>query len=389
VSDADDGTDTVAEAADGGSGTDGRSGTDDGAGGDTAARQRRAVRERYAGVATGGDGTGDGADSAGSSGAEDACCGPATEATADATSNGAGDGATGDGGCCGPAPAAATDEDDPDGDADDDASEFVADGDAAAMARRLGYDEADLETAGATEANLGLGCGNPEAIANLRPGETVLDLGSGGGFDCFLAADAVGPSGRAIGVDMTPEMVERARSTARDRTAPEAAPVEFRLGEIEHLPVADGVVDVVISNCVINLSPAKPQVFREAYRVLRPGGRLAVSDVVATAPVPDAVRADLRAVSGCVGGAAQVEDLRGMLADAGFVDVAVDPDADGEAVIDAWGVVDGDGDGVCADTDTGTGASREDADGLAPSAYVSPASIRARKPADASGREDR
>jgi SAM-dependent methyltransferase len=150
---------------------------------------------------------------------------------------------------------------------------------------------------------------------------------------------------------------------------------------------------------VINLSPAKRQVFREAYRVLRPGGRLAVSDVVATAPVPDAVRADLRAVSGCVGGAARVDDLRGMLADAGFVDVAVDPDADGEAVIDAWGVVDGDGDGdgACVDTDTDTdtdtgppsGDGDGDGEGLAPSAYVSPASIRARKPADASDREDR
>jgi len=161
-------------------------------------------------------------------------------------------------------------------------------------------------------ANLGLGCGNPTAIASLEPGETVLDLGSGGGFDCFLAAREVGPDGRVIGVDMTPEMVERARENVEKN---DADTVEFRLGEIEHLPVADESVDAIISNCVINLSPRKPQVFREAFRVLGPGGRLAVSDVVQTAPFPDDVRLDPSSVSACVAGAATIDEVESMLTD--------------------------------------------------------------------------
>ena len=159
-------------------------------------------------------------------------------------------------------------------------------------------------------ANLGLGCGNPIALASLRPGETVLDLGSGAGFDCFLAARAVGETGRVIGVDMTHEMLRKARANAAQGGYTQ---VEFRLGEIEHLPVADASVDVIISNCVINLSPEKAQVFRDAFRVLKPGGRLAVSDVVATAPFPAEVQQDLALRAGCVAGASLLDDLEGML----------------------------------------------------------------------------
>ncbi|PSP59046.1 arsenite S-adenosylmethyltransferase, partial [Halobacteriales archaeon QH_7_66_37] len=182
-------------------------------------------------------------------------------------------------------------------------------------------------------ADLGLGCGNPTAIASLDPGETVLDLGSGAGFDCFLAAEEVGTAGQVIGVDMTPAMVEKARENVEKN---DATNVAFRLGEIEHLPVADATVDVVISNCVVNLSPDKPQVFREAFRVLRPGGRLAIADVVKTAPFPETVRLDPDSVSGCVAGAARIAALESMLADAGFVDVVVEPKDDSEAFIREW-----------------------------------------------------
>jgi arsenite methyltransferase len=188
---------------------------------------------------------------------------------------------------------------------------------------RLGY-SADELAAVPDGANLGLGCGNPQAIAELMPGETVLDLGSGGGFDCFLAARQVGAGGRVIGVDMTPDMVARAR---RNAVASQLENVEFRLGEIEHLPVADGSVDAIISNCVINLSPDRPAVFREALRVLRPGGRLAISDVVALGPLPEAVRRDLALYTGCVAGAGTVDEMRRWLAEAGFVDIEVNIDA--------------------------------------------------------------
>ena len=195
-----------------------------------------------------------------------------------------------------------------------------------------GYDAEDVASV-ADGANLNLGCGNPGALADLDAGETVLDLGSGAGFDCFLAGQEVGDAGTVIGVDMTPEMVERARENVERN---DAGNVEFRLGEIEHLPVADGVVDVVISNCVVNLSPAKEQVFAEAYRVLRPGGRLAISDVVLTADLPAAVREDPESLAACVSGASTVPALERMLSAAGFVDVSVSPKADSAAFISEW-----------------------------------------------------
>ncbi len=185
----------------------------------------------------------------------------------------------------------------------------------------LGYSGDELAAA-PDGANLGLGCGNPHAIAGLNEGETVVDLGSGGGFDCFLAARQVGEKGRVIGVDMTPEMVTRARENARKGGF---SNVEFRLGEIEHLPVADDSVDVIISNCVINLSPEKPEVFGDAFRVLRPGGRLAVSDIVALAPLHEKIKSDLRMIAGCVAGAASIEDIEAMLKRAGFVDIRITP----------------------------------------------------------------
>ena len=202
-------------------------------------------------------------------------------------------------------------------------------GDGSTAEEALGYAEADVEAAA---ADLSLGCGNPTGLASLEPGDTVLDLGSGAGFDCSIAAREVGPNGHVIGVDMTPEMVE----TARANVAGEDPTVEFRLGEIEHLPVADAAVDVVISNCVINLSPDKPQVFAEAHRVLRPGGHLAVADVVRTAALPTEVAADPDSVAACVAGAAPAADVEAMLRDAGFVDVAVEPEDDSREFIREW-----------------------------------------------------
>ncbi|MFC7203784.1 arsenite methyltransferase [Haloferax namakaokahaiae] len=242
----------------------------------TAAAQRRAVRNRYARIATADDHE-----------SEDCC--------------------SDTGGCCG-------------------------DSTSTGGSEKLGYDDAD-QHAVAEGADLGLGCGNPTVLASLEAGETVLDLGSGAGFDCFLAAREVGESGRVLGVDMTPEMVEKARENISKN---EATNVEFRLGEIEHLPVSDETVDVVISNCVINLSPDKPQVFREAFRALKPGGRVAVSDVVMTAPLPAEVRSDPESVSACVGGASTVDELRAMLSAAGFVDVEITPKDESREFIREW-----------------------------------------------------
>jgi len=193
----------------------------------------------------------------------------------------------------------------------------------------LGYTPEDLASA-PEGADLGLGCGNPQAIAALRPGETVLDLGSGAGFDCFLAAKRVGRAGRVIGVDMTPDMVSKARNNAR-RVA--ATSVEFRLGEIEHLPVADASIDVILSNCVINLSPDKPAVFREALRVLKPGGRLAISDVVGLKTLPAELARSVEALTGCVAGAALIDELRTSLQEAGFENVRVEPRPESRAII--------------------------------------------------------
>ncbi len=200
------------------------------------------------------------------------------------------------------------------------------------IGRALGYSEAELASL-PEGANLGLGCGNPQAVAALRPGETVLDLGAGGGIDCFLAAQRVGVTGKVIGVDMTPDMLARAREAARSR---EVKNVEFRLGEIEALPVADGTVDVILSNCVVNLSPDKESVFREALRVLKPGGRLAISDVVLLEALPPALERDLAALTGCVAGAATVGTLESMLHAAGFESVQVVVNAASQEFIREW-----------------------------------------------------
>ena len=197
---------------------------------------------------------------------------------------------------------------------------------------RVGYSQDDLEKV-PDGADMGLGCGNPRAIASLRAGEVVLDLGSGGGFDAFLAAREVGESGRVIGVDMTPAMVSKARRNAETAGF---GNVEFRLGEIEHLPVADDSVDVIISNCVINLSPDKPRVFHETWRVLRPGGRLAISDVVATAELPDDAKDDPKLHASCVAGAALVDDLQAMLEAAKFTDVRITPKDESREFIRDW-----------------------------------------------------
>jgi SAM-dependent methyltransferase len=223
--------------------------------------------------------------------------------------------------------------------------------DAADMARMMGYDESALAAAG-DGANLGLGCGNPQAIAAMRPGEVVVDLGSGAGFDAFLAARQVGEEGRVIGVDMTAEMLDKARG---NKARLGLSNVEFRLGEIEHLPIADATADVVISNCVINLSPDKPAVLQEAFRVLKAGGRVAVSDVVMLKPLPPELTAIKELFTGCVAGAATVQQLTEWLAAAGFTDIRIDPKPNRELI-------------------------REWAPGLGIEDYVASATIEARKP---------
>jgi ubiquinone/menaquinone biosynthesis C-methylase UbiE len=196
----------------------------------------------------------------------------------------------------------------------------------------LGYTEKDA-AAVPDGAEMGLGCGNPHGIAGLKPGETVLDLGSGGGLDSFLAARQVGDTGHVIGVDMTPEMITRARQIAAETGA---GNVEFRLGEIEHLPVNDESVDVILSNCVINLSPDKLQVYREAFRVLNSGGRLAIADIVASAPLPEVVRNNLSLHAGCVAGAASIAELEATLTDVGFTKVSIQPIESSRKSIRDW-----------------------------------------------------
>jgi arsenite methyltransferase len=198
--------------------------------------------------------------------------------------------------------------------------------------KRLGYTDADLDAV-PDGADLSLGCGNPQVIAGLRPGERVLDLGNGAGLDAFLAAQQVGPTGHVIGVDMTPEMIERAKTNAAKTGL---AHVDFRLGEIEQLPVEDASVDVIMSNCVINLAPDKPTVFSEAFRVLAPGGRLAISDVVAIGEIPAAIAADPAAYTGCVAGAARVSELQRMIADAGFEDIRIAVQVQSRTLIEEW-----------------------------------------------------
>jgi SAM-dependent methyltransferase len=242
------------------------------------AQIREMVRARYGSIA--------------SSNASDSCCGPAASS------------------CCGPAPASPSED----------------------KSLRMGYSETDLASV-PEGANLGLGCGNPHAIAAMQPGEVVVDLGSGAGFDCFLAAQRVGPTGRVIGVDMTHEMLNKARENAAKVGA---SNVEFRLGELEHLPIADNTADVVISNCVINLVPDKAQVFRETYRVLKPGGRVAVSDIVNTAPLPADLQADPSFICGCVAGAASADRVEAWLREAGFTDVRITVKPESRELIQTW-----------------------------------------------------
>lgn len=185
------------------------------------------------------------------------------------------------------------------------------------FAKSIGYSEEELKNI-PDESNLALGCGNPTALAGLKEGEVVLDLGSGAGFDCFLAASRVGPKGRIIGVDMTPEMLEKARENAKKNNIEN---VEFRLGEIENLPVEEGSVDVVISNCVINLSADKPKVFQEINRVLKPGGRVAISDIALLKKLPKKVRESIEAYVGCVAGAMLVDEYKKLIETSGLKDV--------------------------------------------------------------------
>ena len=200
------------------------------------------------------------------------------------------------------------------------------------ISKNVGYSEDDLSDM-PEQANMGLGCGNPIAIAALKEGEVVLDLGSGGGFDCFLARRQVGESGHVIGVDMTPEMIKLARENAQKSGY---SNVEYRLGEIENLPVADSSVDAIISNCVINLSLDKEKVFKEAYRVLKAGGRLSISDIVATAELPGDIKSDIAMMAGCIAGAEYVENIRTMLKNTGFKEINLKPKDNSKEILSSW-----------------------------------------------------
>ncbi len=200
------------------------------------------------------------------------------------------------------------------------------------LSGKMGYSKQQMEAV-PDGANLGLGCGNPQAIASLKEGETVLDLGSGAGFDAFLAAGAVGSNGKVIGVDMTAAMLNKARANAKKGNYKH---VEFRLGEIEHLPLADNSVDVIISNCVINLSPDKPQVFKEAFRVLKSGGRLAVSDVVRLAEFTEEEKRDDKLYAACISGASSIDELKSIMEIAGFESIDIRSKADSKSLIEDW-----------------------------------------------------
>lgn len=214
------------------------------------------------------------------------------------------------------------------------------------ISTRLGYSKAELDFVPAG-ADMGLGCGNPKAIAALKTGETVVDLGSGGGFDCFLASPEVGENGEVIGIDMTPDMITKARNNADKGNFKN---VEFRLGEIEHMPVADNSVDVIISNCVINLSPDKGQVFKETFRILKSGGRLAISDVVATIELPEEIKNDPLLIAGCMGNAALIQDLENDLKAAGFSNIEIKPKEESREFIKDWAPGTGASDYVVAAT---------------------------------------
>ncbi len=200
------------------------------------------------------------------------------------------------------------------------------------VSTRLGYSESDLDKV-PLGADMGLGCGNPRAIASLKEGEVVVDLGSGGGFDCFLSSQEVGTSGQVIGIDMTPDMLSKARINVEKGRYTN---VEFRLGEIEYMPVANNTANVIISNCVINLSPNKPQVFKEAFRILKAGGRLAISDIVATSELPEEMRNDPALISGCMGNASLISDLEKIISEAGFTDVLIQPKDESKEFIKDW-----------------------------------------------------
>lgn len=244
---------------------------------------RKNVRESYATIAEKGGNSG--------------CCAPSDSG----------------GGCCGP----------------DESVEIPS---AEQMSAFFGYTKAEMDLV-PEGANLGLGCGNPQAIAEMQTGEVVIDLGAGAGFDAFLASGKVGATGRVIGIDMTHEMLAKARANALKGGYQN---VQFRLGEIEFMPIADNTGDVIISNCVINLSPDKHQVFKEAFRVLKPGGRLAISDVVATKDFPPEIANDMELLSGCVSGASSVKDVETWLADAGFENISIDVKEESRAGIADW-----------------------------------------------------
>lgn len=226
--------------------------------------------------------------------------------------------ANNDGACCGEESSCC-------GVSDDDAINSL-------ISTRLGYSEDDLSKV-PEGADMGLGCGNPRAIAGLQAGEIVIDLGSGGGFDAFLAAHEVGDAGHVIGIDMTPAMLSKARKNA-DKG--QFTNVEFRLGEIEHIPVADNIADVIISNCVINLSPHKEQVFADAFRALKPGGRLAISDVVATAQMPEEMKNDPYLHAGCMAGASLIDELETIMSEAGFEKISIEPKDESRDFIRDW-----------------------------------------------------
>ena len=288
-------------------------------------RIRASVRESYGQIARTGGVSSETTQTA-------SCCGPtesATETTRAASCCGPTDIATQPTealSCCGPVDASA------ETDQAASCSCGPADFSVEKLSNYMGYSKEDLENV-PEGANMGLGCGNPVALASMKPGETAVDLGSGGGFDCFLAAKEVGETGKVIGVDMTPDMITRARKNAEKI---QTGNVDFRLGEIENLPIADNTADIIMSNCVINLSPDKLSVYRDAYRVLKPEGRLAISDVLAAAPLPDEIRNDLALVGACVGGAETVENTEKLLGEAGFQDIRIIPKDNSRELIQEW-----------------------------------------------------